>query len=166
MLFHYSKKIVFARILESIRKDNFFLNLVPKHIYAFFHDHFFYALFTDQQTVTYLQWAQFYMAQSQTKSSYRGLDVFCNGPTQVAPVLWEYWAQRFQLLVIAGEEVDIEEILAKNALFQKVYSFFGDINGPEDLQVRKDRMERNERVLQVWRVKKTRLLEDEKRLFK
>ena len=40
--------------------------------------------------------------------AYRGLEVFWHRPLQEPPVLLEDWIQRFQLIVIAKEETDIE----------------------------------------------------------
>ena len=51
------------------------------------------------------------MAQPNTNSAYRGLDVFWAGPLQELPVSHEEWSQSFQLIVIAKEEIDIEDFL-------------------------------------------------------
>ena len=56
------------------------------------------------------------MAQSNTEWSYRGLDVFWNAPTQEPLVPWEGRVQQFQLIVIAKEEIDIEDLLAESTL--------------------------------------------------
>ena len=43
------------------------------------------------------------------------------GPTQEPPVPWQDWAQKFQLVVIAMEEIDIDYIFAANTLPENVY---------------------------------------------
>ena len=38
------------------------------------------------------------------------------GPTKEPPVPWQNWAQKFQLVVIVKEEIDIDDIFAANTL--------------------------------------------------
>ena len=54
------------------------------------------------------------MVQSNTDSTYRGMDVFWAGPSQQPTVSWEEWSQSFQLIVIAKDETDIEDLLQDN----------------------------------------------------
>ena len=106
------------------------------------------------------------MAQSHTESSYRGLDVFWNGPTQQPPVSWEDWAQRFQLIVNAKKKIDIEDLLAENTLPPNDYKTLEEPQGTEKAQVRAAREAHNERALQACQTEETRRSEQEKRLFK
>ena len=62
------------------------------------------------------------MASSQTESSYRGLKVFfLPNLSHEPPVPWENWAQRFQLVVILKEAIDVENFLTEKALPENVY---------------------------------------------
>ena len=67
-----------------------------------------------------------HMMQSLTGLSYRSLYVIWHNSSQEPPVPREDVTQRFQLLVIAKEELDIEVLLAENALAQNVYPTIDD----------------------------------------
>ena len=61
------------------------------------------------------------MAQPYTDSDYRALDVFWAGPSQEPRVSWEEWSQSFQLIVIAKEEIDIEDLLKDSGSLENLY---------------------------------------------
>ena len=48
--------------------------------------------------------------------AYCGLEIFWHRPSQEPPVSLEDWIQIFQLIVIAKEETDIEDLLQDNVL--------------------------------------------------
>ena len=54
------------------------------------------------------------MAQSNADLAYRDFDVFWAGPSLEPPVSWEEFIQSFQLIVVAKEEIDIEDLLQDN----------------------------------------------------
>ena len=74
--------------------------------------------------------------------------------------------QRFQPIVIAKEEIDIEDLLAENTLPPNDYPTLEESQETEAAQVRADREARNERAIQVWQTEEIRRSEEEKRLFK
>ena len=61
------------------------------------------------------------MAQSNMDSACRGMDVFWAGSSQEPPVSWEEWMQSFQIIVIAKEETDFEDLLQDNVLPDNSY---------------------------------------------
>ena len=54
------------------------------------------------------------MAQSNADLAYRDFDVFWAGSSLEPPVSWEEFIQSFQLIVVAKEEIDIEDLLQDN----------------------------------------------------
>ena len=77
---------------------------------------------------------------------------------------------KFQLIVIAKEEIDIDDIFAENTLPENVYLTLEETHGTEEGQVKKEkereREARNETAVRLWREEESRRLDDEKRLFK
>ena len=96
------------------------------------------------------------MAQSNNDSAYCSLDVFWHGPTQKPPVFREDWIQKFQLVVKAEEDIDIEDLLP-------------DISLPEKPIKNQDGTEweaRNNTAITTWRDEDRLRAEYERRMFK
>ena len=106
------------------------------------------------------------MAHSNTDLVYRGLDVFWAGQSQRPPVLSEEWSQSFQLIVIAKEEIDIEDFMQDNGLAENPYLILKEPAGTEDQQAGTDRVACNAMAISAWREEENRRAEEERRLFK
>ena len=106
------------------------------------------------------------MAQPKTGSAYRWLDLFLASPSQEPPVSWEEWSQCFQLIVIAKEEIDFEDLLQDSALPENPYPVPEEAVGTKDQQARADREAQNATAVTTWRGEKNRREEDERPTFK
>ena len=105
------------------------------------------------------------MAQSNTDSSNHGFDVFWAGTSQEPPVSWEERSQSFPLIVIAKEEIDIEDLLHDNGSLENPYPILEEPASTEDQQERTDREARNAMAITAWREEENRRAEDERRIF-
>ena len=64
------------------------------------------------------------------------MEVFWHVLSKEPPVPWEDGAQKFQLLFIANEEVDIGDLFDKNDLTENNYLTWEEQVGNEDAPVR------------------------------
>ena len=99
-------------------------------------------------------------------SDYRGLEVFWAGPSQEPLVSWKVWIQSLQLIAIAKEVIDIEDLLQENGLPNNSYPTVEEPPGTEDQQAKTDREARNTTPIAVWRDEGNRRAEYESRTFK
>ena len=67
------------------------------------------------------------------------------------PVSWEEIIQNFQLIFIAKEEIDIEDLLQVNVLPNNPCPTLEERVGREDYQARMDREARNAAAITPWR---------------
>ena len=86
--------------------------------------------------------------------------------SQEAPVSWEEWIQKFQLIVIAKEEIDNEDLLQDYVLPHNPYPTLEEPIGTEDQQARAQREARNTAAITAWRDKEHRRAEGERKTFK
>ena len=76
------------------------------------------------------------MAQSNTETAYCSLNVFCAGPSQELSVSWEEWSQSFQLIIIAMEEIDIDDLLRDNLLPKNFYPTLEEARGDAEKRLK------------------------------
>ena len=106
------------------------------------------------------------MAQSNTDSAHRGLDIHWAGPSQQPPVMWDEWVRSFQPIVIGKEQIGIENLLQDNILPDNPYLTLGEPPGIEDQQARTDREVRDAAAITAERDEENRWTEGERRTFK